>query len=68
MLTDRDRRVQANLRLVRQQREARETALTLIEERGETNALAWANHCAARSNDGFWHWVARFIEHWDDPQ
>ena len=41
----------------RQAREIRETAETLIEDRGGFNALAWANHCAIRDTSGFWRAV-----------
>ena len=39
-----------------------ESALTLIEDRGLSNALAWAIHCANRSTDGFWSRVVQYIE------
>jgi hypothetical protein len=45
----------------KQQREIRETAETLIEDRGVTNALAWATHCATRDNAGFWRMVRNEI-------
>lgn len=41
-------------------REIRETAETLIEDRGGANALAWAEHCMTRDPaGGFWRavWV-----------
>ncbi len=34
--------------------EIRETAETLIEDRGSANARAWAVHCATRDTSGFW--------------
>jgi hypothetical protein len=37
--------------------EAQETAETLIEERGETNARAWVEHCMIRDTSGFWRRV-----------
>ena len=46
----------------RRRREIDETAQTLIEERGYKNALAWANHCAMRSTDGFWRNIAFAIQ------
>ena len=46
----------------RLQREAKEHAEVLVEDRGLVNALAWANHCANRSTDGFWMRVVREIE------
>lgn len=56
-------------RQARFERDVRETALTLIEERGETNALAWAEHCATRDpTGGFWRAVRLAIENWDDPR
>jgi hypothetical protein len=45
----------------RKQLEARETADTLIEERGVDNALAWADHCLTRTHDGFWRMVRNEI-------
>lgn len=45
----------------RQAREVRETAETLVEDRGRANALAWAEHCAVRYPvGGFWRavWIA----------
>ena len=45
----------------RQAREVRETAETLVEDRGRANALAWAEHCAVRDPvGGFWRavWIA----------
>jgi hypothetical protein len=47
-----------------QERDARETALTLIEDRGAVNAKAWADHCMVRSNDGFWRKVSDEIARW----
>jgi hypothetical protein len=41
-------------RLERQAREIKETALTLIEDRGPSNAREWAVHCATRDTSGFW--------------
>ena len=39
-------------------REIRETAETLIEDRGRDNALAWADHCMTRDpTGGFWRAV-----------
>jgi len=35
-------------------RDIRETAETLIEERGPVNARDWAQHCAIRDLSGFW--------------
>jgi hypothetical protein len=35
-------------------RNARETAETLIEDRGPSNAREWAVHCATRDTSGFW--------------
>jgi hypothetical protein len=46
----------------RLQREAKEHAEVLVEDRGLFNALAWAIHCANRSTDGFWSRVVREIE------
>jgi hypothetical protein len=46
----------------REMREISETALTLIEERGHANALAWADHCMIRSTDGFWRKVRDEIQ------
>jgi hypothetical protein len=44
-------------------REAGETALTLIEDRGRANAHAWASHCAVRDpHGGFWRQVVLAIE------
>ena len=43
-------------------RETKDHALTLIEDRGLSNALAWAIHCANRSTDGFWSRVVQYIE------
>ena len=43
-------------------REVKDHALTLIEDRGLSNALAWAIHCANRSTDGFWSRVVQYIE------
>jgi hypothetical protein len=43
-------------------REAQEHAETLIEDRGRTNALAWAQHCATRANDGLWMRVVEAIK------
>jgi hypothetical protein len=51
-------------RLERQAREIKETAETLIEDRGPSNALAWADHCMVRSNDGFWRKVSDEIARW----
>jgi hypothetical protein len=42
--------------------EATETAETLVEDRGATNALAWAEHCAIRDQSGFWPMVAAMIK------
>ena len=43
--------------------EVRDVAETLIEERGPTNARAWAQHCATRDNTGgFWAAVVREID------
>ena len=42
----------------RRDREIRETAETLIEDRGAQNAIAWADHCMVRdSSGGFWRAV-----------
>lgn len=42
----------------RQAREVRDTAATLIEERGHANARAWCEHCMARDPvGGFWRAV-----------
>ena len=42
----------------RKEREIRETAETLIDDRGFVNARAWAEHCATRdSAGGFWRAV-----------
>ena len=39
-------------------REIRETAETLIDDRGRDNALAWAEHCMVRDPvGGFWRAV-----------
>jgi hypothetical protein len=46
----------------RLQREAEEHAAVLIEDRGPTNARAWAVHCATRASDGFWPRVVREID------
>lgn len=43
-------------------REAGETALTLIEDRGRANAHAWAKHCATRDTTGFWRQVTLAVE------
>jgi hypothetical protein len=46
----------------RKAREVRETAETLVEDRGRANALAWAEHCAVRDPvGGFWRRVADAI-------
>ena len=45
-----------------QERNARETAETLIEDRGAVNALAWAEHCATRDTSGFWRKVCNAID------
>jgi hypothetical protein len=42
--------------------EIRDTAATLIEERGAVNAREWAIHCATRSRDNFWLKVRLEIE------
>lgn len=42
--------------------EARETAETLVEDRGRANALAWAEHCATRDMSGFWWRVWHTIQ------
>jgi len=39
-----------------------DTAEALIEDRGATNALSWARHCAIRDKSGFWRKVADLIE------
>ena len=46
----------------RLQREAKEQAEVLVEDRGLFNALAWAIFYANRSTDGFWMRVVREIE------
>jgi hypothetical protein len=46
----------------RLQREAEEHAEVLIEDRGPTNARAWAVHCATRDTGGFWQRVVREID------
>jgi hypothetical protein len=43
-------------------REVKETADTLIEDRGAVNALAWAEHCATRDTTGFWRKVCNAID------
>ena len=44
--------------MTRKQIEARETAETLIEDRGAANARAWAEHCMVRDPvGGFWRAV-----------
>jgi hypothetical protein len=46
----------------RKAREVRETAETLVDDRGRSNALAWAEHCATRDPaGGFWRAVANAI-------
>jgi hypothetical protein len=43
----------------RQAREVRETAETLVEDRGRSGAIAWAEHCMVRDpTGGFWRAVA----------
>jgi hypothetical protein len=46
----------------REARQVRETAQTLIEDRGAINALAWAAHCATRDASGFWRKVCNAID------
>ena len=50
---------------VRQERIARnirETAETLVDDRGRAGALAWAEHCMVRDpSGGFWRAVADAI-------
>jgi|HubBroStandDraft_2_1064218.scaffolds.fasta_scaffold11766_7 hypothetical protein len=46
----------------------KETALTLIEERGFANARAWAIHCANRTTDGFWSRVVAAIKTLESSQ
>jgi hypothetical protein len=46
----------------RETRDVRETAETLIEDRGAVNALAWAEHCATRDASGFWRKVCNAID------
>lgn len=42
----------------RREREIRETAETLVEDRGRGGALAWAEHCMVRDpSGGFWRAV-----------
>jgi len=55
-------------RIERRNREAQETAETLIEDRGLANARAWAIHCANRTTDGFWSRVVIAIENIDSSQ
>jgi hypothetical protein len=55
-------------RVARQEREAREHAEALIEDRGLANAHAWAIHCANRTTDGFWSRVVTAIENIDSAQ
>lgn len=43
-------------------REAQEHAEVLIEDRGPTNARAWAVHCALRDTGGFWSRVLLEID------
>jgi hypothetical protein len=43
-------------------RQAEAHAETLIEDRGASNALAWAIKCANRTTDGFWSRVVQAIE------
>jgi hypothetical protein len=50
------------------ERDARETADTLIKDRGLANARAWAIHCANRSTDGFWSRVVMSIEAIDEAE
>lgn len=39
-------------------RDVRETAETLVEDRGRDNALVWAEHCMTRDpSGGFWRAV-----------
>jgi len=38
----------------REARSVRETAETLIEDRGPSNAREWVVHCATRDTSGFW--------------
>jgi hypothetical protein len=50
-------------RAARLARDVRETAETLVEDRGRANALAWAEHCAVRDpHGGFWRQVVLAIE------
>jgi|HubBroStandDraft_6_1064221.scaffolds.fasta_scaffold04442_2 hypothetical protein len=45
-------------RAARLARDVRETAETLLEERGAVNARAWARHCMVRDPaGGFWRLV-----------
>jgi hypothetical protein len=46
----------------RLQREAQDHAEALIEDRGMTNARAWAVHCALRDTGGFWSRVLLEID------
>ena len=43
-------------------REAGETALTLVEERGLVNARTWAVHCQVRDTGSFWWRVVGTID------
>ena len=42
--------------------EAMETAEVLLEDRGETNARAWVEHCMTRDNSGFWRNVRNALD------
>jgi|HubBroStandDraft_6_1064221.scaffolds.fasta_scaffold161861_2 hypothetical protein len=58
-----DKRLAVSRAADRQAREVRETAETLVEDRGRANALAWAEHCAVSDSSvgGFWRAVADAI-------
>jgi hypothetical protein len=46
----------------RELRDIRETVEALIEDRGLTQARAWADHCATRDISGFWRQVRNGID------
>jgi hypothetical protein len=53
-----DWRDAADAAFVRRQTEIRETAKTLVEDRGWSNALEWSEHCMTRDPvGGFWRAV-----------
>jgi hypothetical protein len=42
--------------------EAMDTASALLEDRGETNARAWIEHCLVRDTSGFWRNVRNALD------